>query len=79
MLFGYVLFQEQEQVAEELPAVERYLHVVLQPLGPLGLVLVDVLGQHSRRLADFNSLVCRLGELLDYLRLRFGVVHWGWR
>lgn len=71
LLISYVLLQEQEQVPEELPAVERYLHIVLQSLRPLRLVLINVLRQHLRWLADFNSLVRRLGELLDDLRLRF--------
>ena len=71
LLFCYVLLQEQEEVAEELPAVERDLRVVFQSLCPLQLVLVHVLGQDLRWLADPRSLVGRLGELLNDLRLWF--------
>ena len=70
-LVGGVLLQEQEQVAEELPAVERDLCVLLQPLRPLWPVVGHVLGQHLRWLADSDGLVGRLGKLLDDLCLRF--------
>lgn len=56
--------------------MEGHLHVILQSLRPFRFILIDILSEDFRRLADLNSLVRCLGELLDDLCLRFtDVVH----
>lgn len=56
--------------------MERDLHILLQPLRPFWLVVIDVLGQDLCRLAQLGWLVRRLCEGLYYLFLRFVVVNW---